>query len=979
MLQLIDIKKDYIIGKEGKKDYQKTEALKGVSISFRKSEFVSILGPSGCGKTTLLNIVGGLDNYTSGDLVINGISTKNYLDKDWDNYRNHSIGFIFQNYNLIPHQTVLQNVELALTLSGISKAERVERATKVLEQVGLKDKLKSRPNQLSGGQMQRVAIARALINNPDIILADEPTGALDSKTSVQIMEILKEISKDKLIIMVTHNPELANEYSTRIIKLLDGELIADSNPFDSNETENNEIKEEIQISPEVEKTIENCDTNELVCNDNQVKEKAKKKKVKSRNMSLFTALSLSLNNLLTKKARTFLVAFAGSIGIIGIALILSISNGVQLYINKVQEDTLSAYPITLDTVTSDYSALFGSMVETGDNERDTSQPTIYVDDSMANMLNSMQSSLKTNDLESFYKYLNENYDEIKDCVNAIRYTYNFDMQIFSNDGKTQINPTTIFQNMGEAFESMVSMADSSSMTTMLDYMKVFEEMIDNTELLETQYDVVAVSEGKNKDDLFKDLKYNEVVLVLDKKNQISNMALYMLGIKDQSTLEDVMNDIMSGKEIESANNETFSFDDFLNRTFKILLTTDYYEESSNVYYTDANGKEYKTWYNNYELLNDTQKEDFIKNNGIEVKIVGIIRPNDEGVNASISGVIGYNKELTNHIMSLTNNSDIVKQQKELKDYNVITGAPFEVTVAQIDEWWNSLSMIEKMMAQSIMQFSDYTTFTETEKYDKFYKKLIITVEEIDEYYIKNKSKIDALFASFSQPGMEIKYESLTDNMKKIFLADSINAKHTYSNVLVQLGAATPEIPYTISLYAVDFESKDKIAEFIAKYNDSVDEKKKITYTDFVALLMSSITTIVNAISYVLIAFVSVSLVVSSIMIGIITYISVLERIKEIGILRSIGASKKDIKRVFTSESVIIGTIAGLVGIGITLLLTIPINIIIKILANISGIAQLPLLGAVILILISMFLTFIAGLLPAKIASKKDPVIALRTE
>lgn len=970
MLELKNIKKDYIIGKEGQKDYQKTEALKGVSINFRKNEFVSILGQSGCGKTTLLNIVGGLDKYTSGDLVINDISTKNYTDRDWDNYRNHSVGFIFQSYNLIPHQTVLQNVELALTLSGISKNERTERAINVLEKVGLKDKIKSKPNQLSGGQMQRVAIARALINDPDIILADEPTGALDSKTSLQIMDILKEISKDKLIIMVTHNPDLADQYSTRIIKLLDGLVIDDSNPYEISQTNENTF-DKIMVDNN-DKILPKEDLNK----NNTSKKYTQSKNKKLKSMSFFTAFSLSLNNLLTKKARTFLVAFAGSIGIIGIALILSISNGIQLYINKVQQDTLSAYPIALETVTNDYASLFGAMVETESHDRDLSGSTIYVDDSMTNMFNSMQSSIKTNDLESFNNYLQEHYEEIKDCVNAINYTYNFDMQIYSNDGKTRINPTTIFENMGEAFESMTNIANNSSAKTMLDYMKVFQEMIDNHKLLNSQYDVIAVSEGKDSDKLFEDLEYNEVVLVLDKNNQISNMALYMLGIKDQSELEDIMNELLQGNVIKDSNSETYSFNDFLNKTFKILLTTDYYEKTNtNPYYTKEN-KDYYKWTNVVSSKNDIEMQDFVKNNGIEVKIVGIIRPNEEAVNASITGVIGYSKKLTNHIISLTNNSEIVKQQKELPTYDVLTGLPFiTITINQIDEWWNSTTQTEKDFAKSQLGFTNYDNLVSTKKHILFDNIVNSSVQDIDLVYQMAKDTIDVILSSKG-----LSYNMLSANMKKILFANYLpSTDATFEKNLELLGSVNPEIPYTISIYAKDFEAKDKISEFIANYNKNVDEEKQIIYTDYVALLMSSITTIVNAISYVLIAFVSVSLIVSSIMIGIITYISVLERIKEIGILRSIGASKKDIKRVFTSESVIIGTIAGLVGVGVSVLLSIPINLIIKALTNISGVAQLPILGGIILIAISMALTFIAGMLPAKIASKKDPVIALRSE
>ena len=967
MLQLIDIKKDYIIGKENKKDYQKTQALKGVSIEFKKNEFVSILGQSGCGKTTLLNIIGGLDKYTSGDLIINGVSTKNYTDRDWDNYRNHSIGFIFQSYNLIPHQTILQNVELALTLSGIPKAERIARAKNVLNKVGLGDKLKSKPNQLSGGQMQRVAIARALINDPDIILADEPTGALDSQTSVQVMEILKEISKEKLIIMVTHNPDLATKYSTRIIKLLDGLVVDDTQII---ENTNKVVNENIDISKDVDLENNETNTDKLDFNNKNDNKKIKKKRVK--NMSLFTSFSLSLNNLLTKKARTFLISFAGSIGIIGIALILSISNGIQLYINKVQENTLSSYPITLETNTNDYSSLFDAMVDTSDNQHDITGSTIYVDDSMTKMLNSMQSSIKNNDLEKFNNYLKENYNQISDYISAISYTYNFDIQIYSDDAKTRINPTTIFENMGDFFGNMANSNNATS-KSMLNYMKVFEEMIDNPDLLKSQYDVVAVSKGKNKSTLFENLNYNEIVLVLDKNNQISNMSLYMLGMKDQSEIEDILNDLKNGIPIETSN-ETYNFNDFLGKKFKILLNSDYYTKKSETY--SDNGIDYNIWENKFSTLGENESQEFIKSNGFEVEIVGILRPNEEAVSSSINGVIGYNKRLTEHIISLNNNSEIVKQQKLTKDYDVLTGFPFIVIkTSDIDSWWASTEEIEKIFAEQFLNFEDFSQLTYSKKHKIFDKILTVKIENIDALYSQYQSLFDTLLNEYG-----LTYSSLSENMKKILFANQVPiTESSYNDNMLLFGAVNPDIPYTINIYAKDFKSKDKISEFISLYNEKVDEESKITYTDYVALLMSSITTIVNAISYVLIAFVSVSLIVSSIMIGIITYISVLERTKEIGILRSIGASKKDIKRVFTSESVIIGATAGIFGIGISLLLTIPINIIIKHLANISGVANLPFVGAIILIIISMGLTFIAGLIPAKIASKKDPVIALRTE
>ena len=809
MLELKNITKIYKTGTFTQK------ALNKVSINFRENEFVSILGPSGSGKTTLLNIVGGLDKYDSGDLIINEISTKKYKDRDWDSYRNHRIGFIFQSYNLIPHQSVLANVELALTLSGVSKKERKKRAIKALKEVGLSDHIHKRPNQLSGGQMQRVAIARALINNPDILLADEPTGALDSETSVQIMNLLKKISKDKLVIMVTHNPDLANEYSNRIISLKDGEVTNDTNPYDG--------KDKIY---------------------------SKQGKNKKTSMSFLTALSLSLNNLMTKKGRTLLTAFAGSIGIIGIALILSLSNGVNNYIAKIQEDTLTSYPLTIEKNTVDTATLMTSFMGEGSGQ-EHDLDAVYSNNIMTDMISTMYGGITTNNLVEFKKYI-ENNNELKKYTNDIKYTYNLKLQIYTKDS-LKVNPS----NMMSMFNTTVSNNESN----MSSGVQIFNELTTNTKLLNSQYEVIK---GKMPE------KYDEMVLIVDENNEIVDYVLYAIGIKDQKEIQETMMNMMSGKEIQDFEQTKYSYDDILNTKYKLVLNSDYYKRENGVWTDKSNDLLYVS-----ELVN----------NGIDLNIVGIIKPK-EGSNISVTNGVGYTKELTEYVINQINNSEVVKQQLENKDINIFTNKPFT--------------------------------------------------------------------------GLE----SLENN-------------------LANMGVVQIEDPYAINIYPKDFESKDKIEEIIKEYNDSkIEEGKeedKIEYTDYVGILMSSVTTIVDVIGYVLIAFVSISLIVSSIMIGIITYISVLERTKEIGILRSIGASKKDISRVFNAETFIVGLTSGAIGIIITCILNIFINIIIK---NVTGVivtAELPIVGAIILIIISTLLTITAGLIPSKVASKKDPVIALRTE
>lgn len=868
MLQLKNITKNYLSGDN------EVKALKGIDLEFRESEFVSILGQSGCGKTTLLNIIGGLDRYTTGDLIINDKSTKEFKDKDWDTYRNHSVGFVFQSYNLIPHQTVLANVELALTISGVSKEERRKRAIEALEKVGLGDQLNKKPNQMSGGQMQRVAIARALVNDPDILLADEPTGALDSQTSVQVMEILKEISKDRLIIMVTHNPELAEKYSTRIIKLLDGKVTDDSNPYTASKRELDRAR-------------------------------TKKEKTGKASMKFTTAVRLSLNNLMTKKGRTFLTSFAGSIGIIGIALILSLSHGMQSYINRVEEDTLSSYPITIQEATIDMSSMMETMMGDGE-EVEHEEGKIYSRAIVNNILETVSTKIQTNNLEAFKTFIESDETNIKDYINAVQYSYNLDLNIYKQDdeGNVQrVNPSIVFDKLGfgnmmESHQENSAMMSGGMMMTETD---VWTEMIDNEELLKSQYDVVA---GKWPE------KYNEVVLIIDKNNEISDYTLYSLGIKDVNELEESMKKIQNGETLESTKEvESYKYDDLLNYKFKVLLNTDYYKKAGD------------TW---QDMSEDTEYMKELVKKAEEISIVGIIRPNEETVASSGSGLIGYNKELKEYVINKINEAEIVKEQKANPDINIFTGIAFpENTDATFD--FSQLSNEQKMYMASLSQ------------------------------------------------------EELADLMQTY----TTNAKATYESNLTTLGVVDLNKPSTINIYAKDFDSKEMISNIITDYNnkqtDEGKEENVINYTDIVGIMMNSVSTIIDVISYVLIAFVGISLVVSSIMIGIITYISVLERTKEIGILRSIGASKKDVSRVFNAETLIVGLVAGLIGIGVTLLLNIPINLIIKSIVGISGISKLPVVGGVILVAISVGLTMIAGLIPARFAAKRDPVEALRSE
>ncbi len=1054
MLELHDIVKKYPTG-----DTEVT-ALGGVSLKFRKNEFVSVLGASGCGKTTLLNIIGGLDRYTSGDLIIGGISTKKYRDRDWDTYRNHSVGFVFQSYNLIPHQTVLSNVELALTLSGVSKHERRERAKQALEKVGLGDQLNKKPSQMSGGQMQRVAIARALVNDPEILLADEPTGALDTTTSVQIMELLKEVAKDRLVIMVTHNPELAAEYSTRIVRLSDGLVIDDTDPYDGEAPVT-----EIEVTAEQEElTSEEAAAEKETKKEKKAKKNTSKGKKKKTSMSFFTAISLSTKNLMTKKTRTALTSFAGSIGIIGIALILSLSNGIQAYIDRVQEDTLSTYPLSIQQNTANTSAMLEAMTQVSEIDPDKiDKNKIYVDDSMGTMISAMTNTV-SNDLVSFKQHVDKNYADIEDYVSDVQYTYNFKLQVYSADGKTQVSPSTVFDNLGPALPGI------GDLMTSMGGINVMSEMIGNQELLNSQYELVG-----NKGHWPKNA--NEVVLVVNKNNQISKMTLYMLGVLPQDEIPEVMGNIMNGEEYNSIHMKEYSLDDFLGMKFKLFNASDFYEKTNSTY--DYEGKKYPVW--KEMKLNDDMRAAYVTENGEELVISGIVRPKEDATASSISTPIGYTKELTEKILEMNKNSEILLQQKATPTKNVLSGMTFERTIytaenideliALVDD--STMELFYASMTSMIMQDPELASrlvvtennfsqmfFLLNEEDQIKYLDLMLKASEnnsmldtalfpaISAMFTKedgstanitvNKDNLLTLFKIMSMeqkyvlisgisteqpipmtvPGLQamsgdamkdiytsatadIKQLKIDENLFKLMLPqlsekefalieqtlydtlDDEDKDATLESTLTLLGDSDKASPASINFYAKDFEAKDNIEEFIADYNKGLkkDEKsKEIKYSDLIGTMMSSISLIINVISYVLIAFVSISLIVSSIMIGIITYISVLERTKEIGILRAIGASKKDISRVFNAETLIMGFTAGLFGIIATVVLCIPINHVIHALSGISTInAVLPWLGGIALVLISMVLTFIAGLIPSRIASKKDPVEALRSE
>ncbi len=1155
MLELKDIRKQYGTGESV------VHALAGVSLKFRENEFVSILGASGCGKTTMLNIIGGLDRYTSGDLVINGRSTKDFKDSDWDTYRNHSIGFVFQSYNLIPHQTVLANVELALTLSGVSKAERRQRAAEALAKVGLGDQLNKRPNQMSGGQMQRVAIARALVNNPDILLADEPTGALDTTTSVQIMDLLKEVAREKLVIMVTHNPELAEEYSTRIVRLSDGLVVSDTAPYNG---------EDVVITPIEEAHVE-------AVKPKKKKERAKKADRK-KSMSFGTALSLSFNNLLTKKARTFLTSFAGSIGIIGIALILALSNGVDIFITNVQEETLTSYPISITSQTSNYEAMLSAMVGTdGTSDGDRDPNKIYVDDSISEMVKAMV-TMDKNNLAAFKTYFESRQDEFEDDILAVQYSYNMDLQIFNanskyGDGLIQASPSDILSDFS---------AENAGLSTITDGISIFSEMLpgkDGELIHESIYEQYELVDGDWPENA------NEMVIIVDKNNTVSNITLYMLGMLDPDEMTAMMAAMMIGEEYDiSTEGIEFSYQDFYDLELFLAYNSDFYEKSNETY--DVEGTKLNRW-------NDKRDEESfdagtLRSKGVELKIVGVVCPSDDST-AMLTGAIGYTSALTAQVLAKIDDSEIVKQQLAYPSHDVFTGTPFTIDdadaltdaqkVEKLDAYFNELNDVEKkdaylairtevtdkemagylskikevintpearkqflidlygfnsgngslekgtsantavaaiLMATDMMKddaaaavqmgmvqselvyyqmivptfgqmfvldgvpvtkeanpkvYDTYNGLLETmydteEKMERAfdnmtemtfksiyamvetqnleseilkptaphfaaflaanadldpqakanYQKALITklctdngvtsptdpltmafgqyVYSMDDstllqkYYLMQLDtdesyKNEAIAALFDEYRANMKLDENVADYAALYENHMPKSESTYDENLVAMGASVSEDSLkAINIYPIDFDAKARLQSIIDDYNaqPGLAEEDRIEYTDMMDLMLSSVSTIIDAITAVLVGFVAISLVVSSIMIGIITYISVLERTKEIGILRSIGASKKDISRVFNAETLIIGFTAGAIGIVVSWLLCIVINVIIVLATGMTDIsASLPILAAISLVLISMVLTFIAGLFPSRIAAKKDPVEALRTE
>ena len=984
MLILSDIVKDYRLGDTT------VHALKGVSLRFRQSEFVAILGHSGCGKTTLLNIIGGLDRYTSGDLQINGKSTKDFTDGDWDAYRNHSIGFVFQSYQLISHQTVLRNVELALTLSGVGKAERRQRAIAALEQVGLGDQLHKKPAQMSGGQMQRVAIARALVNDPDIVLADEPTGALDTETSVQIMDILKEISRTKLVIMVTHNPDLAEQYATRTVRLLDGLVTADSDPCTEAEDEN----------PYSD---------------------ALNKKQKKPSMSFRTALGLSWTNLLTKKGRTLLTAFAGSIGIIGIALILSLSNGIQNYIDRVQEDALSTYPLTITSATADMSGMVTALSEQNSGENQHERDAVYSSTVMSDLVDSMLNmEFRANDLASFLDWMESEESGAMEHIGSIAKDYGTTLRVYGSDtenGVMAVNPSPLFDTIMGTFYNTDTLTGMAGLGGMISGgLNIWEPLLDDQELMETQYDVIAGHWPE---------KYDEVVLIVDENNEINDVYLYSLGIKDQSEIEELMNARLMEGESLNAKVESWTYDELLSLEYRVVLPTDYYDyDAETGTWTDRSGD-----------------EEFLKSavdNGMHLKVVGILRPSENASAAALSGAVAYRSDLAMWYLDAIERSEIVKQQLEHPETDVFTGLPFDdgtfvgptdaEKAADFLAWASELSALEQaniyaeiastpsdeeLEALVSGQMAGMTREVIVEQLVPAAAAQMGASEDVIRQYLSGMSDEDlmnyvhdaileemkASYAAASAEGManlstaelagyfqmqlsimdEAALAGLYDRYMPPLVSDSTKEEN-----LKALGYNDRSQPSLISIYAPTFEDKDAVVDLINAYNrrmeDEGHEEKVIRYTDYVGLLMSSITTIINAISYVLVAFVSISLVVSSIMIGIITYISVLERIREIGILRAIGASKRDIARVFNAETVIVGFCAGAIGIIVTVLLNIPISLIVQKLTDIPYLrSALPPVAGVILVAISVILTLIAGLIPSGVAAKKDPVEALRTE
>ena len=1011
MLELKNIKKDYPAGDDT------VHALRGIDLQFRKSEFVSVLGPSGCGKTTMLNIIGGLNQYTDGDLIINGKSTKDFSDRDWDAYRNHSVGFVFQSYNLIPHQTVLQNVELALTLSGVSKNERRQRAKKALEQVGLGSQLNKKPGEMSGGQMQRVAIARAIVNNPDIILADEPTGALDTETSVQVMEILKEISKDRLIIMVTHNPELAERYSTRIIRVLDGQITGDSAPL-SKEEADGFIRD---------------------CQEKQMLSKSEKKHEKKPSMSLATSFSLSLKNLFTKKGRTALTSFAGSIGIIGIALILAVSQGMTSYIDAVQEDTLSSYPLTLEAQSMDLSSLMETFISAAKSSDKHEKDAVYQKSMVYDMINALNSTETTqNDLKSFKSYIEKELDDkngetkLSEAVSGVQYTYNFDMLVYTEnvDGTIirsdaqELMQEILLENLGLDISTLMGMGESSglmsssslmsSISPMGGSMVLWQEMLPGDKgklinpLLEKQYDLVYGSWPTD---------YNQIVLVLDENNELDDMTLYALGLKSKEDIDAIVDSAINKTELK-ANTKKWAYEDICNMEFRTVPNSDCYKKDETTgLYTD---------------LRDTNAGlRYLYDNGIKLKVSGIIRPGEDTISTMLSGSIGYTSKLTEYIVENSKNSDAINAQLESPSTDIFSGLPFKEAAANmsdeeaaeqfrayidgLDEEGKANAYVKIMSIPSSEEVdAAVSQIVGTMSREKMEETMVAALtgqtgmseDEIKSYTSSmSDEEITELFTQTAEEQFKAKYaqeiqtrlSGLTSQQKAAAIVAAMDSytteqcaafydevpefsETTYDDNLKELGYVDLDDPSSVNIYASSFENKDVIEQTISDYNDTADELSKITYTDYIGIMMSSVTSIINAITYVLIAFVAVSLIVSSIMIGVITLISVQERTKEIGILRAIGASKRNVSNMFNAETVIIGFTSGLLGVLITYLLCIPINMILHHLTGIGNLsAYLPVPAAIILVIISVALTLISGIIPSRSASKKDPVVALRSE
>ena len=1039
MLKLINVKKDYIT------TGATVQALKGVSLCFRKNEFVSILGPSGCGKTTMLNIVGGLDHYTSGDLVIRGVSTKEYNDRDWDTYRNHSIGFVFQSYNLIPHQTVLSNVEIALTLSGVSKAERRERAIRALEEVGLHDQIHKRPNALSGGQMQRVAIARALVNNPDIILADEPTGALDTETSVQVMEILKKVSEDRLVIMVTHNPDLAEEYSTRIIRMLDGNIIGDSMPYTESEEEA-ETAARLAAEREAEQIADGTELSEAgetPMESKSVKTQREKRKEKKPTMSFWTAFKLSLRNLFTKKGRTTLTSFAGSIGIIGIALILAVSQGTTAYINHVQETTLSSYPLTLEAQTVDMMSLMESFMSVGNNRVEHDKDAVYKDPIIGELVNALANTQTSeNDLKAFKTHLETELKKdgsaLNKSVSGVQYSYDLELAVYTQniDGDIIKSDTAelMTEMIGKYFMATgagggssdgstggttggsTSSSSGSPMFASMMNVNMWQELLPGledgeliNEALKKQYDVIY-GEWPN--------EYDEVVLVVNENNELNDLTLFALGLLSQTEIDAIIENAAKGEEMP-VETKKWTYEEICNGTYKVVLPADKYMKVGNLY---------------ADISKDESLLPVLYQNATQLKVTGIIRQNEDSDVGMLSGDIGYTSALTEYVVKQSKETNVAKAQLDSPSVDVLTGLPFQSTTGDMTDAEKAAAFKARVAATSnaekaALYYQVCCVDAETNslkamtdaalsQYDDEKDELVGMLAQgfaavlgggVEEIAAELSKMEIAELKELARPGVEEQMKlqlasmvegqlsglteeekaaaldgalaSATDERVALYYDElTVFSPNTYEDNLVKFGCLDLDSPAAINIYAKSFEDKDVIVAAIESYNKTVDEAKRIDYTDYMGLLMSSVTTIIDAITYVLIAFVSISLIVSSIMIGVITLISVQERTKEIGILRAIGASKRDVSSMFNAETLIIGFTSGLLGVLVTYLLCIPINLILQALTGIPNLqAVLPIGAAAILVLISMGLTLLSGLIPSRSAAKKDPVIALRSE